>query len=126
MGEQIQDTQTIKVATVTQATFIETCAVGLFELSKTGVSVTAAVHLQSIGQMLKQCAQSLRSFASSYSPRIAEIDEPPNHNDNPLNLPLHEEQYLEEEGERMLAKAFGLIEDGREDDGQERVAETEK
>jgi hypothetical protein len=121
MGEQIQDTKTIKVATVTQATFIETCASGLQELSKTGVSVTAAVHLQSIGQMLKQCAQSLRSFAGSYAPSVVpeEPSETPKHPDEAL--PLHDEQYLEEEGERRLAEAFGLI--GGGDDGQDGMAE---
>jgi hypothetical protein len=104
--------QTIKIAVISVSAFIDTCAVTLHGIGKSGVGPAGATHLQSVQRMLEQCAASLRSYAAAYKT-------PDYTNDyDDESLPPHEkepdyaqqdEAYLEAEQENKLAQMLGLI-----------------
>ena len=95
------DEGTTKIAIVSVAAFLESCAKSLSEIARTGIGPAGATHLQSIGGMVSQCALSLRSYSGAYRN---------NHN--------YSENILDEIPEK-LADAFGVAEDGYLEEHQE-------
>jgi hypothetical protein len=125
MGEQkntLDSSQenTTKIAITSVAQFVETCAQSLCDISKTGLGPAGQTHLNSISSMLKQCSQSLRSYAAAHK-QTAPIELP----DDPELTPerqrrfaLQDEVYLEEEQEELLKTWFNF------GDGDGQVNET--
>jgi hypothetical protein len=121
MGEQ---DNTTKIAIVSVASFLETCATSLSEIAKTGMGTAGQTHLRSVGTMLKQCSQSLKSYAAHHKgDYIMEENDPDLAPDRQERFALQDESYLEAEQEMILARLLGTIGD---DDGSsdQAVAET--
>lgn len=123
------DEATTKIAIVSVATFLETCAKSLSEIARTGIGPAGATHLQSIGGMVAQCALSLRSYSASYkstdySSLLLDPELPQKVADE---FGLSDDGYLEEEQEFELARLLGTLppqEDGTHGSSNENAPAT--
>ena len=123
------DEATTKIAIVSVATFLETCAKSLQEIARTGIGPAGATHLQSIGGMVAQCAASLRSYSTAY--KSSEYPDMSLLEDLPAKVAeqfgLHDDGYLEEQQEFELARLLGTLppqEDGTHGSSNETAPAT--